>query len=137
MPIPVGVLPSLPMAAVCSKSAIHGKLRGVHSTVFPWWAVPVPVIAILRILMRIAVDAHAIGRHLTGNEVYVRSLLREFANLDNESEFVAYVSEPGADRLVPRRFKTKSVAADPYFRLGWDLSRCVAADRPDLLHVQY
>jgi len=87
--------------------------------------------------MRIAVDAHAIGRHLTGNEVYVRSLLREFATLDNESEFVAYVSEAGADRLVPRRFKTKSVAADPYFRLGWDLSRCVSRDKPDLLHVQY
>ena len=29
--------------------------------------------------MRFAVDAHAIGRHLTGNEVYVRSLLNAFA----------------------------------------------------------
>ena len=28
--------------------------------------------------MRFAVDAHAIGRHLTGNEVYVRSLLSAF-----------------------------------------------------------
>ena len=29
--------------------------------------------------MRFAVDAHAIGRHLTGNEVYVRSLLNALA----------------------------------------------------------
>jgi glycosyltransferase involved in cell wall biosynthesis len=87
--------------------------------------------------MRIAVDAHALGRHLTGNEVYVRSLLREFATLDPESEFVAYVSEPGADRLVPRRFRTQRVAANPHLRLGWDLSRRVAGDKPDLLHVQY
>ena len=87
--------------------------------------------------MRIAVDAHAIGRHLTGNEVYVRSLLREFATLDPDSEFLAYVSEPGADRLVPRRFRTQRVAANPYIRLGWDLSRRIAADKPDLLHVQY
>ena len=29
--------------------------------------------------MRIAVDAHAIGRRLTGNEVYIRSLLQAFA----------------------------------------------------------
>lgn len=87
--------------------------------------------------MRIAVDAHAIGRHLTGNEVYVRSLLREFATLDNESEFLAYVSEPGADKLVPRRFRPRNVATNPYIRLGWDLSRRVAEDKPDLLHVQY
>ena len=87
--------------------------------------------------MRIAVDAHAIGRHLTGNEVYVRSLLSEYSILDPESEFIAYISEAGADRLVPRRFRTEKVAADPYFRLGWDLSRRLAIDKPDLVHVQY
>jgi glycosyltransferase involved in cell wall biosynthesis len=88
-------------------------------------------------LMRIAVDAHAIGRHLTGNEVYVRSLLSEYFILEPESEFIAYVSEPGAARLLPRRFRTRTVAADPYFRLGWDLSRRLAIDQPDLIHVQY
>ena len=87
--------------------------------------------------MRIAVDAHAIGRHLTGNEVYVRSLLSEYSILDPESEFTAYISEPGAERLIPRRFRTKKVAADPYFRLAWDLSRRLAIDKPDLIHVQY
>ena len=35
-------------------------------------------------LMRFAVDAHAIGRHLTGNEVYVRSLLNAFAAQDQD-----------------------------------------------------
>ena len=87
--------------------------------------------------MRIAVDAHAIGRHLTGNEVYVRSLLREFATLDPESEFIAYISEPGAETLVPGHFKARHVAADPYFRLGWDLSRRLGEDKPDLVHLQY
>src|SRR4051812_32734334 len=87
--------------------------------------------------MRIAVDAHAIGRHLTGNEVYVRSLLREFATLDPDSEFTAYFSETGAEKLVPKRFRTRQVSSNPYFRLGWDLSRRVRADQPDLLHVQY
>ncbi len=87
--------------------------------------------------MRIAVDAHAIGRHLTGNEVYVRSLLPEYSTLDPESEFIAYISEPGAERLVPRRLRTEKVAADPYFRLAWDLSRRLAIDKPDLIHVQY
>ncbi|HVW07532.1 MAG TPA: hypothetical protein VHC90_03065, partial [Bryobacteraceae bacterium] len=87
--------------------------------------------------MRIAVDAHAIGRHLTGNEVYVRSLLREFAAIEPESLFFAYVSEPGAEKLIPRKFQTRRVSPNPYLRLGADLSRRVAADKPDLLHVQY
>ncbi|HEY4085665.1 MAG TPA: glycosyltransferase family 1 protein [Bryobacteraceae bacterium] len=87
--------------------------------------------------MRIAVDAHAIGRHLTGNEVYVRSLLREFVAIEPESVFFAYVSEPGAEKLVPRKLQTRQISANPYLRLGRDLTRRVAADKPDVLHVQY
>jgi glycosyltransferase involved in cell wall biosynthesis len=87
--------------------------------------------------MRFAIDAHAIGRHLTGNEVYVRSLLREFAQIDRHSEFLAYISEPGAEKWVPQRFHVRRVASNPYTRLGWDLARLTRADRPDLVHVQY
>jgi glycosyltransferase involved in cell wall biosynthesis len=87
--------------------------------------------------MRFAVDAHAIGRHLTGNEVYVRSLLRAFAELDRESEFLAYLSEPGAEQWIPRRFQVRQVAANPWRRLGWDLGRLLRHDKPDLVHVQY
>ncbi len=87
--------------------------------------------------MRFAVDAHAIGRHLTGNEVYIRSLLRAFAGVDKKSEFVAYVSERGAEQWVPDRFEVRRVAANPYARLGWDLARLLRTDRPDLVHVQY
>src|ERR1700733_12225005 len=87
--------------------------------------------------MRFAVDAHAIGRHLTGNEVYIRSLLRGFAEIDKQSEFVAYISEPGAEAFIPERFQLRRVSANPYFRLGWDMGSLIRADRPDLIHVQY
>jgi len=87
--------------------------------------------------MRFAVDAHAIGRRLTGNEVYIRSLLRGFAEIDRHSEFMAYISEPGAEVLIPERFQVRRVSANPYFRLGWDLGKLTRADRPDLIHVQY
>ncbi len=87
--------------------------------------------------MRFAVDAHAIGRHLTGNEVYVRSLLRAFAELDRESEFYAYLSEPGAEQWIPRRFKVRHVSANPWSRLGWELGGLLRQDKPDLVHVQY
>ncbi|MGI8742304.1 MAG: glycosyltransferase family 4 protein [Bryobacteraceae bacterium] len=87
--------------------------------------------------MRFSVDAHAIGQHLTGNETYVTNLLRGFASLDKESEFVVYVSREIAVEQVPARFLTRLVAENPFVRLGLDLPRKLRQDCPDLLHVQY
>jgi glycosyltransferase involved in cell wall biosynthesis len=87
--------------------------------------------------MRFAVDAHAIGRHLTGNEVYIRSLLKAFAATKRDCEFVAYVSSDEARAFVPASIRTRRVAANPFIRLGFDLGTRTREDRPDLLHVQY
>src|ERR1043165_3345606 len=87
--------------------------------------------------MRFAVDAHAIGRHLTGNEVYVRSLLSALAGLNQKSELVAYVSADSAAQYLPANIRTRRVATNPFLRLGFDLAMRVRQDRPDLLHVQY
>ncbi|HXK07221.1 MAG TPA: glycosyltransferase family 1 protein [Verrucomicrobiae bacterium] len=87
--------------------------------------------------MRFAVDAHAIGRHLTGNEVYVRSLLNALAGLNHGSEFIAYVSADSASQYLPANIRTRRVATNPFVRLGFDLAMRVRQDRPDLLHVQY
>jgi glycosyltransferase involved in cell wall biosynthesis len=87
--------------------------------------------------MRFSVDAHAIGCNLTGNEVYIRNLLNEFARLDADSEFIAYVSKPKAHLQVPARFSKRDVSANPFRRLGFDLPMQLRRDRPDLLHVQY
>jgi glycosyltransferase involved in cell wall biosynthesis len=87
--------------------------------------------------MRFSVDAHAIGCHLTGNEVYIRSLLHHFARLDHENEFFAYLSKPLADQDVPARFGKRRVSENPFRRLGLDLPLRLRNDRPDLLHVQY
>src|SRR5438067_7014261 len=87
--------------------------------------------------MKFSVDAHAIGRHLTGNEVYVRNLLSCFAALDQESEFIAYVSVDDPSPWIPARFRSRRVSANPFVRLGSDLSAKAREDRSDLLHVQY
>jgi glycosyltransferase involved in cell wall biosynthesis len=87
--------------------------------------------------MRFSVDAHAIGCHLTGNEVYIRNLLSHFARLDRESEFFAYLSKPDAFDQVPERFRKLPVSANPFRRLGFDLPVRLRKDRPELLHVQY
>lgn len=87
--------------------------------------------------MRFGIDAHAIGRKLTGNEVFIRNLLRGFASQDDTSEFVAYVSSPEALAWIPDGFGCRMVSGNPFLRLGLDLTRKVAQDKPDLLHVQY
>ncbi len=87
--------------------------------------------------MRFSVDAHAIGCHLTGNEVYIRNLLNHFARLDRDNEFFAYVSKPDAIRQIPERFRTLPVSANPFRRLGFDLPVRLRKDLPELLHVQY
>ena len=87
--------------------------------------------------MRFAIDAHAIGRHLTGNEVYIRSLLRSFAALDHESDFVTYFSADDARQWTAERFQARQVSPNPFVRLGIELAMKLRQDRPDLLHVQY
>ncbi len=87
--------------------------------------------------MRIAVDAHAIGRNLTGNEVYIRSLLNALAAQSSSCEFLAYVSEAEACDALPARVQVRRVAPNPFLRLGLDLARHLRQDRPELLHVQY
>jgi glycosyltransferase involved in cell wall biosynthesis len=87
--------------------------------------------------MRFSVDAHAIGQHLTGNETYVRNLLNCFEVLDREADFVTYISREEAIADVPQRFQKRRVSGNPFVRLGYDLPRRVAEDRPSLLHVQY
>jgi glycosyltransferase involved in cell wall biosynthesis len=87
--------------------------------------------------MRFAIDAHAIGRHLTGNEVYVRSLLKNFAALDHDSEFVTYISAADALQWTAERFCARQVSPNPFIRLGVQLAMKLRHDRPDLVHVQY
>ncbi|MGH9721298.1 MAG: glycosyltransferase, partial [Bryobacteraceae bacterium] len=87
--------------------------------------------------MKFSVDAHAIGRHLTGNEVYIRSLLNAFAFVDRESEFITYLSAEEAREWIPKRFQTRRVSANPFLRLGFELTSKLKQDRPDLIHVQY
>ena len=93
--------------------------------------------SILEKVMRFSVDAHAIGQHLTGNETYIRNLLNCFEVLDREADFVAYISREEAVADLPQRFQKRRVSVNPFVRLGYDLPRRVAEDRPSLLHVQY
>lgn len=87
--------------------------------------------------MRFSVDAHAIGQHLTGNETYIRNILRGFAALDQDADFVTYLSRRPATGDLPDRFRQQFVSVNPFIRLGFDIPRRLRQERPNLLHVQY
>ncbi|MCB1020886.1 MAG: glycosyltransferase family 4 protein [Acidobacteria bacterium] len=87
--------------------------------------------------IRVAVDAHAIGRRQTGNEVYIRSLVRRYPRLAPEIGFVGYTCCEEGDRWLPDAFERRRVASNPFLRLGRDLASKVKQDQVDLLHVQY
>ncbi len=90
--------------------------------------------------MRIGIDAHAIGSRLGGNETYITGLLSALGRAESPHDFVAYfaseeAAEPWRERyanFVVRVFKTPSLP-----RLLAELPIRAAADRLDLLHVQY
>jgi glycosyltransferase involved in cell wall biosynthesis len=87
--------------------------------------------------MKFAIDAHAIGQKLTGNETYIRNLLKGFAALDQESEFLALVSVDEAIPHIPKGFQVGRVSTNPYLRLGWQIHAQMQSWQPDVLHVQY
>jgi glycosyltransferase involved in cell wall biosynthesis len=87
--------------------------------------------------MKFAIDAHAIGQKLTGNETYIRNLLKGFAALDRESEFLALISVDDAVPHIPKGFQIGRVSTNPYLRLGWQIHSQIQNWRPDVLHVQY
>jgi glycosyltransferase involved in cell wall biosynthesis len=87
--------------------------------------------------MLFSVDAHTIGCHLTGNEVYIRNLLNEYSVLDSEAHYLTYLAKPKADESVPARFAKRWVSTNPFRRLGLDIPLSLRRDRPNLIHVQY
>lgn len=87
--------------------------------------------------LRVGIDAHTIGQQVTGNEVYIRSLIHKYAGLDRHAEFTAYIAAPGAQARIPASFAVARVSRNPFLRLGAELSLQLRKTPQDLLHVQY
>jgi glycosyltransferase involved in cell wall biosynthesis len=90
--------------------------------------------------MRFGVDAHAIGRRLTGNEVYIQNLLHQLAQISPPGSLIAYLSPEGmraGAEVLPPAVERRLVSGNSFVRLGFALSRQLRRDRPALVHVQY
>jgi glycosyltransferase involved in cell wall biosynthesis len=87
--------------------------------------------------LRVGLDAHVVGRRMTGNETYAVNLGTALAERD-DVDALAYVDAgtgwpPGltAPELRPLRLRA------PQLRIPLELPYRARADRVDLLHVQY
>jgi len=85
----------------------------------------------------VVVDADVLGRHRTGDETYVRNLLRELALLapDAGLRVAAVTRRPD---LVPEGIEAVELAArSQELRMSWTLPRLLRRLGADLVHTQY
>ncbi len=71
--------------------------------------------------MKVAIDAHALGRGQAGYESYLRHLTQALPAASPEDQFLVY----------------RQLSASRLRRLMYELPAAVYRDRPDVLHVQY
>src|ERR1700686_2053432 len=93
-----------------------------------------------RARMRIAIDTHAIGSTLTGNERYIQNLAEQLLALDRSNEYFFFFSQEEARRMWEGRapnLTTYKVSKNPLLRLGIDFPRQLWRLRPHLFHYQY
>jgi glycosyltransferase involved in cell wall biosynthesis len=86
-------------------------------------------------LTLVAVDADVLGRERTGDETYVRNLLRELAALDPDLELAAVTRRPD---LVPAGVRPVELRArNQPFRMAVQLPLLLRRLRPALAHFLY
>ena len=86
--------------------------------------------------IRVALDAHVVGRRSTGNETYIVSLVDALAT-DPAVEPIVFVDKgvrwPGSSEPHLHELRSRS----PFLRIPMELPIVVRRARADLLHVQY
>lgn len=90
--------------------------------------------------MRIAIDTHAIGSALTGNERYIQNLAEQLLCLDRENEYFFFFTNERAKRrweIRASNLSTFLVSRNPWVRLGIELPRHLRRIRPSVFHYQY
>lgn len=86
--------------------------------------------------LRPALDAHVVGRRMTGNETYIVNLAEALARQPDVAPIV-YLDE-GVRWPNPGGPDVRWLSARaPYLRIPLELPRRAAQDHVDLLHVQY
>jgi glycosyltransferase involved in cell wall biosynthesis len=83
----------------------------------------------------ILIDADALGRQRTGNETYIRELLRELAGRSPDLRLAAVTRHP---ELVPAGIEAIELPArHQLLRMTWQLPRLLRKLRPRVAHFQH
>ena len=83
----------------------------------------------------VVVDADVLGRRRTGDETYVRNLLRELGDLRGDLRIAAVTRRPD---LVPAGIEPVELRSrSQELRMSWTLSRLLRRLGADLVHTQY
>ncbi len=95
----------------------------------------------LRLDLRIAIDAHAVGAKLGGNESYAINLIEALAQIDSVNSYTIYITTNEArDRFHQRwpNFKVRSTLPHtPLIRIPLTLSAELRKHPVNVLHVQF
>jgi glycosyltransferase involved in cell wall biosynthesis len=91
--------------------------------------------------LHIAIDAHAVGTGLAGNETYIANLIEALAEIDTANRYTLYVTRREAQERFHNRwpnFTTKwTLPHTPLVRIPITLVAELRRRPVDLLHVQY
>jgi glycosyltransferase involved in cell wall biosynthesis len=92
-------------------------------------------------VLRIAIDAHAVGTQLAGNETYAINLIEALAEIDSVNRYTLYVSKREAVDRFKNRWPNFSVRLTlphtPLVRIPLTLSAELRRNPVDVLHVQF
>jgi glycosyltransferase involved in cell wall biosynthesis len=83
----------------------------------------------------VVVDADVLGRERTGDETYVRNLLRELGSLAEDLRIAAVTRRP--DLVPPGVEAVELGTASQELRMAWMLPRLLRRLGADLVHTQY
>ena len=91
--------------------------------------------------LHIAIDAHAVGTGLAGNETYVASLVEALAEIDQTNRYTLYVTKQEAVERFRNRWPNfqvrRTLPHTPLVRVPVTLSAELRRRPVDVLHVQY
>ena len=91
--------------------------------------------------MNIGIDAHMLGQHETGNETYIRELVRHLPALASADRIFVYVENADAVPAETRAYANVRIvplsSSSAVKRLLWELPQRAAQDALDVLHISY
>jgi glycosyltransferase involved in cell wall biosynthesis len=91
--------------------------------------------------MHIAIDAHAVGTRLAGNETYARHLVEALAEIDQTNSYTLFVTRRAAEELFRDRWPNftvrRTLPHTPLVRIPVTLEVELRRRPVDVLHVQF